>query len=296
MLDFLRKHYKKLLIGLLISLLITFINLIGIDEDYNLVEGTIVDLFNPVFLVVDTVEDWTQQTVQVILNYKQVKEENKRLKKEIATLRYNQQQLEKVMLQNQRLRELLKFKKYMPYQITGASVISDSTDNWSEALIINRGSKAGIKAKMAVVAQEGYSIGRIQRVSQHTAQVVLINDPNFLTGGLIRRKESRDLGVVKGQPKENKLLMTNLAWNADIQVEDEIVTSGLSQHYPKGLPIGEVTSVSPDNYGLTQKATLTPFANLQNIEEVLVITDFNTKEKILLPPLETESKFKQEAE
>ncbi|GAB6099086.1 rod shape-determining protein MreC [Halanaerocella petrolearia] len=296
MLEILRKHYKKISVIVLIALIILFINLMGIDEDYNLLEGTVVDLLNPIFLVSDIVEDWTSKSLRVVLSYKQVKEENERLRKKVATLLYNQQQLEKVMLQNQRLRKLLNFKKYTSYQVVGASVISYSTDNWSNSIIINQGEEAGLSSKMAVVAKNGYLIGRVQRTSQYTAQVILLNDPNFLIGGLVRREESRDLGIVKGQPKEDNLVMDNIAWDADIKIGDTIATSGLSQHYPKGIPIGEVISVSPDDYGLTQEATLTSFVDLRKLEEVLIIKDFDTKTDLLLPSLDKYPKLNQEEE
>ncbi|AGB41893.1 rod shape-determining protein MreC [Halobacteroides halobius DSM 5150] len=296
-LNLFKKHYKKILVIILIVAVIVFINLLGVDKSYNFLEEVVIDLFNPIFSRIDRAQDWTSRTLRVILNYKEVKKENQRLKDRISNLIYKQQQLEKIMHQNQRLRKLLNFKKHKPYQVVGASVISRSTDNWSNTIMINCGKQDGVRRKMPVVAKKGYLIGRIQRVSEHSAQVILINDPNFVTGGLVRRKASRDLGVVKGQVKKNnKLLFDNLAWDANIKIGDTIVTSGLSKYYPKGLPIGEVISVRPDDYGLTQEATLLPFIDLKMIEEVLVITDFNTKTNISFPSLNRDYKLNQEDE
>ena len=73
--------------------------------------------------------------------------------------------------------------------------------------------------------------------------------------------------------------MENISWNTrseegDIKEGDIIVTSGLSDNYPRGIPIGEVVSVETDNYGLSQKAEIKLFMKKKTIEEVLVITGF----------------------
>ncbi|PRX28970.1 rod shape-determining protein MreC [Orenia metallireducens] len=293
-LEFLKEHRKKILIIIFVIVLIRFINLVGRDRDYNRFEGLIIDLLKPGFVVVNSIEEFSKGTFRVILDYKSVKEENEKLKDKVENLNYNLKQIEKIMLENHRLRELLNFKEFAPYKVVGGSVIGHSSENWSNVLVIDRGSKAGIRRKMPVVAKNGYLLGITQQVTAHTAQILLINDGNFVAGGLVQRKDSRDLGVIKGQTQESRLLMNNLAWDADIRVGDTIVTSG-SQYYPKGLPIGKVISVSPDNYGLTQAALIAPFIDVRRVEEVLVITDFSTKVD-LLEPLNSDHQLEGERE
>nr|WP_239550932.1 rod shape-determining protein MreC [Halanaerobacter jeridensis] len=288
--DFLRKNHKIVLSILLLIALIRIVNLIGADKDYNLLEKIVIDyIFRPFFVAIDGFKDVIGRNIQVISNYQETKQNNQRFKDKIEQLNYQLTKLEKIKNENQRLRKLLNFKERVPYQVVGASVISHSADNWSQIVTINRGQESGIKAKMAVVAEEGYLIGIIKRVTAHTSQVLLLTDQQFVTGGLVSRNASRDLGVVRGRKGSNKLLMNNLSWDADIVSEDIIVTSGLSGNLPKGLPIGEVISVSPDNYGLTQEAELNPFFDLNRLEEVLVITNFTTKTDVSLPPFNIDS-------
>jgi rod shape-determining protein MreC len=116
-----------------------------------------------------------------------------------------------------------------------------------------------------------------------------VTDKKVVVGGLVSRSSSRDLGVIRGREESNKLVMNDLSWDADIKEKDIIVTSGLSGNLPKGLPLGEVISVRPDNYGLTQEAILKPFLDLNKLEEVLTITDFTTKTDISLPPFNIDS-------
>mgnify|MGYP006271803965 CR=1 FL=1 len=297
MLDFLRKNHKIVLSILLLISLIRIVNLIGVDKDYNFLEKIVIDyFFRPFFIAIDGVKDFTGRNIEVITDYQETKENNKRLKKRVEELNYRLSKLEKIKNENQRLRKLLDFKERVPYQAVGASVVSHSADNWSQVVTINRGQQSGIEAKMAVIAERGYLIGVVKRVTQYTAQVLLLTDQEFVTGGLVSRTSSRDLGVIRGRRSSNKLLMNNLSWDADIKVKDIIVTSGLSGNLPKGLPIGEVISVSPDNYGLTQEAKIDPFLSLERLEEVLVITDFTTKTDVSLPPFNIDSLLIKEGE
>ena len=118
-------------------------------------------------------------------------------------------------------------------------------------------------------------MGRVDYVGSSSSQVSLIYDPEFVVGGIVQRNESRTIGIVKGQLNNNKMnIMEKISWDADIQKGDIIVTSGFSNNYPKGLPIGKVQEINPDNYGLSQSADIKLFSTINTIEEVLIITDF----------------------
>ncbi len=276
MLGSLEKKYKIIVIALLIFLLLSFFNLIGTDRDYNFVEGVFIDMLSPVFSVGNSIQNMFKDVGRVIFEMREVKQENQRLKEQVATLQYNQNELESVMAQNQRLRDLLNFKEKTSHEILGARVIGYNTGNWSSAILINQGRNSGVEQNMPVVAEEGYLAGIIQRTSPNNSQVVLINDMNFVTSALVA--DSRSIGTVKGQIHHQQLLMDNLEWDAEIEVGDVIVTSGLSRNYPKDIPIGRVTSVFPDDYGLSQAAYIRPFADLKRLEELLVITNYDSKE------------------
>jgi len=296
-LDFLRKNHKVVLSILLLIALIRIVNLIGVYKDYNFLEKLIIDhVFRPFFIAVDGTKDLIGRNLNLLTNYQATKEKNKKLQERVEELNYRLNRLKKIKNENQRLRNLLNFKEKVPYQVVGASVVSYSADNWSQIVTINRGQQDCLKTKMAVVADKGYLIGVIKRVTNHTAQVVLLTDQEFITGGVVSRTSSRDLGVLRGRKGSNELLMNDLSWNADINSGDTIVTSGLSGNLPKGLPVGKVISVSPDNYGLTQEAKIDPFLALERLEEVLVITDFTTKTDVSLPPFNIDSLLIKEGE
>ncbi|SDC40641.1 MULTISPECIES: rod shape-determining protein MreC [unclassified Candidatus Frackibacter] len=271
-----KKHHRFILILVMLILILTLVNLVGAvapEKDWG--EGLVIDAVAPFLGVINWVNDTFNDTLNVLLNYKEVKEENNRLQKKVKKLNWKIHQLNETAKLNDRLRELLEFKIRKPFTFIGAKVIGKSADNWSQIVTINRGSKSGLEPKMLVVTYNGYLVGRVEQVSTYSAQVLLLNDSNFTIGGLIAKKESREIGIVNGSLAETDLLkMNKLPWDANVEVGDKVITSGLSKLYPKGVLIGKVVKVEPEDYGLTHSARLKPFVDLGTFEEVLVITDF----------------------
>ena len=215
-----------------------------------------------------------------IMNIDDLIEANEQLRKEVSQYRIQLLLNDYYKRENRRLRELLSFKEQAAFESLGAHVIGYNLSNWDNRLLINLGSRDGIEERMPVITYDGALVGRIEYVGATTAQVLLCNDPEFIVGGIVDRPESRAIGLLKGQVNKPEVnLMENISWNTyseegDIKVGDLIVTSGLSDSYPRGIPIGEVISVETDNYGLSQKAEIKLFMNRKTIEEVLVITGF----------------------
>jgi rod shape-determining protein MreC len=206
--------------------------------------------------------------------------ENESLRKEILELERQKNLMTMLSNENYRLRELLNFKEFVPYQVIGASVVGHSPDNREDKVLINRGSRDGIKIRMPVISYNGSLVGRIDYVGAFSSQVLLLNNPEFVVGGIVQRSDSRVIGLVRGRLNDRQInVMENISWNTareegDIKTGDIIVTSGLSNSFPRGLPIGEVINVEKDNYGLSQKAEIELFMSLKTVEEVLVITKY----------------------
>lgn len=242
---------------------------------FQYIENGIYNLISPVIeffsgLYHNTVSYWKS-----LLTVDEVMEKNKMLEREIASLKLENLMLEGFQRENERLRRLLSFKEHVPFETIGATVIGFSPSLWENKLIINRGSDDGIRKKMPVISYNGALAGRVDYVGSSSAQITLIYDPEFMVGGLVQRNDSRTIGIIKGQLNDNNInTMDKISWDADIKKGDIIVTSGFSNNYPKGLPVGEVLEINSDNYGLSQSAKIKLYSSINTIEEVLVITDF----------------------
>jgi len=160
--------------------------------------------------------------------------------------------------------------------MVGAEVIANSPSPWEKTITINKGSRDGLEKRMPVITYSGYLVGRIENTGSNYSQIRLITDQDFVVGGIIARTDSREIGLVRGSGRDEKNnIMDNIAWDADVQENDVVLTSGLSNNFPSGLKIGKVLEVESDNYGLSQKAEIDLYINNITLEEVMIITSFS---------------------
>lgn len=192
---------------------------------------------------------------------------NRRLSAETDLLKRKLADTEEARLENDRLRELLGFKKTTSYKVVAAAVIGRCPSSWSSSLIIDKGAGSGIRKGYVCVSFLGL-IGRVVEVSSSTSKVMLINDPNLCVSALIQR--SRQEGLICGS-LSGVLMMKYLTKESDVQVSDTIVTSGLTDTFPKGIVVGTVTGVREEMSGMSRYAVVRPAVDLSTVEEVLVI-------------------------
>jgi len=214
-----------------------------------------------------SVISWLRRELGGIIFYHRNLIENSRLRKEVDLLRYKLAGLNEIYLENNRLKRSLAFKQNSALKLICARVIARPADNWSSGLIIDKGSTSGIRKGLAVISYLGLA-GRIVETTASTSKVMLLSDPNLGVSSLVQR--SRQEGLVCGT-LGNNLIMKYLPEDADIKLQDVIVSSGLNDTYPKGLLIGRVIDIGKEFSGLSRYALIRPVVDLSNIEEVLVI-------------------------
>jgi len=134
---------------------------------------------------------------------------------------------------------------------------------------VNKGANSGIKKGMAVVSTDGL-IGRTVEVNSNTSKVLLLTDFRSAVDALIQR--TRDRGVIKGK-NTNTFEMKYIPLNADIKVNDRVISSGLGGVFPKGFLIGTVSRIKKKKQSLFQEAEVVPDRDLSEIEEVFIIIE-----------------------
>lgn len=189
-----------------------------------------------------------------------LQEENRRLLNSIASLRETQQE-------NLRLRRLLNFEEKTALKGTLAQVIARDVSPEYRSIRINRGEQQGVKRNMAVLTDEGI-VGRVFRVTGHTADVVTILDPLSAVDAIVERSRSR--GIVEGKSEELAHLKYALRTD-DIQPGDVLISSGLGGVFPKGVPLGAVARVNRKPFGTSQEVDIRPAVDFGKLEEVLVV-------------------------
>lgn len=196
-----------------------------------------------------------------------LKRENVALRRTVTELREENNLLREKAIANERLRNLLRFSKKIPRSMLPAQIIAIDPSSWFRTILIDKGTKHGVKRGVAVVSPEGI-VGHVLQTSHHYAKVLLITDFNSSVDAVIQR--SRAKGVVEGNG-ENLCRLKYASRTQDIQLGDKVVTSGLGGRYPKGLMIGKISKIEKKSYGLFQHAEIMLSADFTKLEEVFVV-------------------------
>jgi rod shape-determining protein MreC len=214
---------------------------------------------------------WCQNGIGNIWNnyvyLRGVRQENRDLKFEIDHLRLEQVRLTDDAQQARRLQALLAFKEQYIAKTVAAQVIGSSGSEQSRLIYIDKGTKDGVEKDMAVITADGV-VGKVLRAFGSISQVLLINDQSSGVGAILDK--SRLQGVVKGM-SNGDVILENVMTDESVAPGERVATSGGDQIFPKGLTIGTVMKVSP-GADLFLNIRLRPSANLNRLEEVLVIT------------------------
>jgi rod shape-determining protein MreC len=246
------------------------------DESTRLIRVWAVDAVTPLEKVIV----WFQQGISNLWhNYfylRGVRQENRDLKLQIERLRIEQVRLNEDAEQARRLQALLGFKEQFISKTLAAQVIGSSGSEQSRSIYIDKGTHEGVRPDMAVITAEGV-VGKVLRAFKTTSQVLLINDQTSGVGSILEK--SRLQGVLRGTPV-GEVVLEKVMSDETVQPGEKVVTSGGDQIFPKGLPVGTVTKVSPGPE-LFLNIRVKPAADLSRLEEVLVITQQEEKQPAL---------------
>jgi len=192
--------------------------------------------------------------------------------------------LSEVEAENAQLRDLLNFVDVNPslrgyvggdvvnmVGLVEGKVVGRDPDPYIAYAIINRGQRDGLEKAMPVVAGGGRLVGRIAEVHPYWAIVQLLTDPGSRINAIVQA--SRAIGLAAGQP-DGSLVLEQVSQSEQVNVGDVVVTSGRGGLMPKGLIVGQVAAVEKRDIDLYQRAVVRPAVDVQRLETVLVITDF----------------------
>ena len=193
-------------------------------------------------------------------------------------------EMEEVDAENARLRRLLGFARREPFHYAPARIIAADILGQFRTVTLNVGQKDGVTVGAPVLNADGV-VGRVVESFPGASRVLLIIDPNSAIDGFVRRTEAR--GIIQGT-NDNDFFHCQFAFSLkteDVRVGDLVVTSGLDQQFPSGLPMGIVFEVTSSELGIFQEAKIKPLADFTRLREVLVMTStFTVPNALDLPP------------
>jgi rod shape-determining protein MreC len=197
-----------------------------------------------------------------------VQQENTRLRAELAREETQRARLAELEAETLHLSDMLELKQALALKSAAANVIGADASGLARTLVLEGGSNRGFEAGMAVLSTEGV-VGKLIAVGPSSSRVLLINDHNSALDAFDQR--SRIRGIVAGMVDDG-LVMKYVDRSEDVKSGDTIVTSGLDGVFPRGLLVGEVTTVVREGPGLFLTVNLAPAADFRRLEQVLVVT------------------------
>lgn len=202
-----------------------------------------------------------------IIPFSSLREDNRILRERIDSLNRKLDESKVVYDENARLKDLLNFRRSIPYTTMPAQVIGRDPTNWSNSIIIDKGSLGGIRQNKAVISTRGL-VGRVVEAGRYSAKILLITDINSKVGVLIQR--SRQGGILVGRP-DGKCKMIYIAMDSDAGPGDRIITAGLGGIFPKDVLVGKIIKVGKEPGRLYRYAIVETSQDMSRLEEVLCI-------------------------
>jgi len=201
-----------------------------------------------------------------------------RLRSQVEQLRQQVIQNESALQENVRLRALLEYLDgpTFPRDYSGvsAALIARPPSAFEQQIVVAAGTANGVRLNAPVVTAEGL-VGQVTRVTEDAAQVTLLTDETSAVSALDLRTDAA--GIVRhGAGTGDMLVLDRVAKDEVVNVGDEVITAGwrsggLASLYPKGIPIGKVTSVGQTDTDLYKQVQIAPYADFGSLDSVLVL-------------------------
>lgn len=226
----------------------------------------------PFQAAVSGISSYLGDTVSGIFEGPHLRSENASLRRQIATLLRRNITFQDQAHENELLRRMLRFEDANNHiDFLNARVIGNDPNNLAPYIIINRGSRDGLRAGMTVVDSGGYFVGSISDLTSNAAKVLLMVNPSSSVGAI--DLQTRAGGLVEGQFAARPQLRFVVARDT-IRPGDFVVTSGQMNLFPRLLLLGQIVRVHHSNVSLFQTADIQPAADFANLEIVQVVRNF----------------------
>lgn len=199
-----------------------------------------------------------------------IREQNDQLRQELDTAKGELASLRENAAEVVRLRRLLSISPPEEWKRQATRVITRrfGPNAALETFVIDKGSASGVTTNTPVVSPEGV-VGRVLRYSLNAATVLLITDPNSRIP--VIAEKNRAQGILKGEGPDRELSLEYVPQGVPVEEGEILVTSGLEEIFPKGLPVARVTSVGRSGSSLFQVIHAAPLFGSQRLEEVALL-------------------------
>jgi rod shape-determining protein MreC len=208
-----------------------------------------------------------QNAMSWIPNAGALKSENRALRNLNLELSSEVIKMRNALFENEKLRKLLDFQEETAIKSVSAEIVGKSTIEMRNYLTINKGRNDSISAGMPVRTDAGLA-GIVVSATKNYALVEVLTNRHIKVAAKLLRTDFDGLLVWNGN---EYFKLNNIPNTYDVKKGDEVITSNLSNKYPKEVPIGEIIKVNEDPSSLFYDITVKPYVNFASINEVFVM-------------------------
>ena len=272
--DFVKSVRFKILAGLLTLLLGFMIMSVYTGGTVMLFEQAVSIITVPVQRLSANLSYSVSDFFGQFLNSRQIHAENEMLQAEVNELRRNMADYERLKHENEQFRQIISvMENRHDLSIETASVIARESVGRFYLFTIDKGTLNGIKRLDPVITANGL-VGYVYETGITHSKVITILDVIMDVG--VYDSSTRDIGIVSGTialAEQGLCQMEYLPRDSKVVVGNIILTSG-GNLFPKDLLVGTVVDVVPNSHGTSLAAVIKPAADIVNLKDVFVVTDF----------------------
>ena len=178
------------------------------------------------------------------------------------------QRYESLEQENERLKQILNAASNLDNKVEITRIISVNVNPYRHTIVIDKGERDGVYEGQVLLGADGV-IGQILHTNFLTSEAILISDSDHALPVEINRNGLRT--IVLGNGSYTKLDVPYIPNNADIEIGDLLVTSGLGGKFPSGYPVAKVDFIESDLSEQFYKVSAKPIAYLNQVRELMLL-------------------------
>lgn len=261
-----------LCIALMLVIVPSVLAIMGLS-DY--VRGAVVTVLSPIEGAMTKVTDAIEGFTDYFTEYDRIKAENEELRRRLAELEDRSYRIDEIEKMNEWLVDYLDLaREHTEYDFAVANIVGREGGNYMTVFTLDVGTENGVTKDMPVVTSDGI-VGYVNDAGTNWCKVLTIIESASSVGAYVER--TGEVGLLEGDfmmRTAGLCKLTYLAADSNVEVGDRVLSSGLGSIYPRGLVVGIVERVEPDEFSRSVTAYVRPTANLEELSRVMIIKSY----------------------
>lgn len=190
----------------------------------------------------------------------------------MAAMSIQAYEAERLQVENQQLRDLLGLRPRLVVETVAAEVMYETPDSYTRRVVLDKGQVAGVQPGSPVMDELGV-LGQVTRVQPFSSEVTLLSDRDQAIPVMVLRTGARSVAFGEASNlRPDGMELRFMSNDTDVQVGDELVTSGVDGVYMAGLPVATVVEVERRSQSPFMRIYCEPKARLDGARHVMVLT------------------------